>query len=56
MALTFTDLVEVDLDKLGAAVSDWKKTVDSLKTAAEHAREGMQTKSDTAQWAASTRQ
>nr|WSY51303.1 hypothetical protein OG999_15060 [Streptomyces sp. NBC_00886] len=51
MALTFTDLVEVDLDKLGAAVSDWKKTVDSLKTAAEHAREGMQTKSDTAQWA-----
>ncbi|WP_427919648.1 hypothetical protein [Streptomyces sp. cg40] len=51
MALTFTDLVEVDLDKLGTAVADWKKTVDSLKTAAENARTGMQAKSDSAQWA-----
>ncbi|MFI6403637.1 hypothetical protein [Streptomyces sp. NPDC050548] len=51
MALTFTDLVEVDLDKLGTAVSDWKKTVDSLKTAAENAGKGMQAKSDSAQWA-----
>lgn len=51
MALTFTDLVEVDLDKLGTAVSDWKKTVDSLKTAAENASKGMQAKSDSAQWA-----
>lgn len=51
MALTFTDLVEVDLDKLGTAVSDWKKTVDSLKTLAENARRGMQAKSDAAQWA-----
>ncbi|MFF4492111.1 hypothetical protein ACFY0F_37585 [Streptomyces sp. NPDC001544] len=51
MALTFTDLVEVDLDKLGTAVSDWKKTVDSLKTLAENARRGMQAKADAAQWA-----
>lgn len=51
MALTFTDLVEVDLDKLGTAVSDWKKTVDSLKASAENARKGMQAKSDSAQWA-----
>lgn len=51
MALTFTDLVEVDLDKLGTAVTDWKRTVDSLKTAAENARKGMQAKSDSAQWA-----
>ena len=51
MALTFTDLVEVDLDKLGTAVSDWKKTVDRLKTSAENAHKGMQAKSDSAQWA-----
>ncbi|MFJ9898838.1 hypothetical protein ACIQPR_36460 [Streptomyces sp. NPDC091280] len=51
MALTFTDLVEVDLGKLGTAVADWKKTVDSLNTAAENAREGMRAKSDSAQWA-----
>ena len=51
MALTFTDLVEVDLDKLGTAVADWKKTVDRLKTSAENARKGMQAKSDSAQWA-----
>lgn len=44
MALTYTDLVEVDLDKLGTAVSDWKKSVDALKTAAENARTGMQAK------------
>ncbi|UXX95676.1 hypothetical protein N7U49_34415 [Streptomyces sp. AD2-2] len=51
MALTFTDLVEVDLDKLGTAVSEWKKTVDRLKTSAENAHKGMQAKSDSAQWA-----
>ncbi|MGR3869350.1 hypothetical protein ACUXZZ_12235 [Streptomyces graminifolii] len=51
MALTFTDLVEADLDKLGTAVSDWKKTVDRLKTSAENAHKGMQAKSDSAQWA-----
>ncbi|WP_327317563.1 hypothetical protein [Streptomyces sp. NBC_01235] len=44
MAFTYTDLVEVDLDKLGTAVSDWKKSVDALKTAAENARTGMQAK------------
>ncbi|MDQ0685982.1 hypothetical protein QFZ56_004945 [Streptomyces achromogenes] len=51
MALTYTDLVEVDLGKLGSAVSDWKKSVDMLKTAAENARTGMQAKSDKARWA-----
>ncbi|MGW4980636.1 hypothetical protein [Streptomyces mirabilis] len=51
MALTFTDLIEVDLDKLGTAVSDWKKTVDALKTSAENASKGMQAKSDSAHWA-----
>ncbi|MFF8596858.1 hypothetical protein ACF061_36665 [Streptomyces sp. NPDC015220] len=51
MALKFTDLVDVDLGKLDTAVSDWKKTVDNLKTLAEDARDGMQSKSNSAQWA-----
>ncbi|MEU6422213.1 DUF6571 family protein [Streptomyces spiralis] len=51
MAVNFTDLMEVDLGKLETAVTDWKKTVDSLKTLAEDARTGMQAKSDKARWA-----
>ncbi|MFF3498941.1 hypothetical protein [Streptomyces sp. NPDC003247] len=51
MALTYMDLVEVDLGRLGTAVSDWSKSVDALKTAAENARTGMQAKSDKARWA-----
>ncbi|WP_037680418.1 DUF6571 family protein [Streptomyces griseus] len=51
MAVKYTDLVEVDLGKLGTAVSDWKTAVDKLKTAAENARDGMQAKSDKARWA-----
>jgi hypothetical protein len=51
MAVSFTDLMDVDLGKLESAVTDWKKTVDSLKTLAEDARTGMQAKSDHARWA-----
>ncbi|MEU0602119.1 DUF6571 family protein [Streptomyces sp. NPDC006393] len=51
MAVNFTDLMEVDLGKLETAVTDWKKTVDSLKTLSEDARTGMQAKSDKARWA-----
>ncbi|MCL3993916.1 hypothetical protein [Streptomyces lavenduligriseus] len=51
MAVTYMDLVEVDLGKLEAAVSDWKNIVDKLKTAAENARKGMKAKSDKARWA-----
>ncbi|WP_330460156.1 hypothetical protein OIB37_26765 [Streptomyces sp. NBC_00820] len=51
MALTFTDLVEVDLGKLATAVADWKKTVDGLAKSAENARKGMRAKSDSAHWA-----
>ncbi|WP_409471628.1 hypothetical protein [Streptomyces sp. HC307] len=51
MAIKYVDLVEVDLDRLGTAVSDWKKSVDGLKTAAKSASEGMQAKSDKARWA-----
>ncbi|MFB0620756.1 hypothetical protein [Streptomyces sp. AGS-58] len=51
MALTTTDLLEVDLGKLATAVSDWKKAVDGLKKSGEHARTGMRAKSDSARWA-----
>ncbi|MCL6733004.1 hypothetical protein [Streptomyces neyagawaensis] len=51
MAFAYTDLIEVDLGKLGTAVSDWKHTVDGLKAAAEDARRGMKAKSDAARWA-----
>lgn len=51
MALTFTDLVEVDLGRLGTAVSDWKSAVDGLKTQAENARSGLRAKSEAARWA-----
>lgn len=51
MPLTYTDLIEVDLDKLGAAVSDWKITVDHLKILAEDARSGLEAKSESARWA-----
>ncbi|MFI6035251.1 hypothetical protein ACIBBD_13990 [Streptomyces sp. NPDC051315] len=51
MALTYLDLVEVDLGKLGTAVSDWEKSVDALKAAAASARAGMRAKSDKARWA-----
>lgn len=51
MALSYKDLAEVDLGKLGMAVSDWKSSVDDLKTAAENARKGLKAKSDTARWA-----
>ncbi|MFE0739455.1 hypothetical protein ACFW2N_31700, partial [Streptomyces sp. NPDC058855] len=51
MAIKYMDLVEADLGKLGAAVSDWKTAVGKLKTAAQDARDGMKAKSDKARWA-----
>ncbi|QKW29730.1 hypothetical protein HUT11_29135 [Streptomyces seoulensis] len=51
MALKYTDLLDVDLGKLGTAVSDWKKTVDGLKKLADSARTGLAAKSDAARWA-----
>ncbi|MFF7206346.1 hypothetical protein [Streptomyces sp. NPDC008141] len=49
-SLTLTDLVEVDLGKLGAAVADWKKAADSLKKLAGNADSGMYAKSERARW------
>jgi hypothetical protein len=51
VALTYRDLIEVDLGKLDTAVSEWKNAVNKLKTAADDAREGMKVKSDKARWA-----
>lgn len=51
MSFQYTDLLQIDFGKLGTAVTDWKKTVDDLKTLADDARKGMQAKSDRARWA-----
>ncbi|MCX4508773.1 hypothetical protein OHA27_00340 [Streptomyces sp. NBC_01619] len=49
-SLTLTDLVEVDLGKLGTAVADWKKAADNLKKLASSADSGMYAKSERARW------
>ncbi|MEV7287414.1 hypothetical protein AB0O01_23055 [Streptomyces sp. NPDC093252] len=51
MALTLTDLVDVDLDVLATSVTDWKNIVGELKEAADSARTGMKARSDAAAWA-----
>jgi hypothetical protein len=47
----FSDLIEVDLDKLGTAATDWKRMVGDLETLADDAHDGMKAKSDSARWA-----
>ncbi|MFG2030372.1 hypothetical protein [Streptomyces sp. NPDC048825] len=49
--LTYKDVAEVDLGKLGTAVADWKKAVNDLKTLASSAEKGMLAKSEAARWA-----
>ncbi|MER6343387.1 DUF6571 family protein [Streptomyces sp. NPDC001595] len=51
MAITYTDLLDVDLGILGTAVSDWRKAVSQLKKLADNARTGMVAKSEAARWA-----
>src|SRR5690606_23284728 len=50
MAITYNDLMQVDLGKLGTAVSDWKKAVANLKQLETDARDGLKKKSDRARW------
>ncbi|MGX1133249.1 hypothetical protein RKD49_005439 [Streptomyces glaucescens] len=50
MSITYHDLMQVDLAKLGTAVSDWKKVVDNLKQLETDARDGLKKKSDRARW------
>ncbi len=49
-SLTYMDVAEVDLGKLGTAVADWKKVVDNLKRLAKSADKGMWAKAETARW------
>lgn len=50
-ALTYADLIGVDLGKLGTAVTDWKCAVDGLKRLMNDAGSGLQKKSEGARWA-----
>ncbi|MFD8384032.1 hypothetical protein ACFV2X_36895 [Streptomyces sp. NPDC059679] len=50
-ALTYADLIGVDLGKLGNAVTDWKCVVDGLKRLMNDARSGLRKKSEGARWA-----
>ncbi|MGW3564354.1 hypothetical protein ACWDSL_10740 [Streptomyces sp. NPDC000941] len=50
-AITYADLIGIDLGKLGTAVTDWKSAVDGLKRLMSDARSGLRKKSDGARWA-----
>ncbi|MFE4050640.1 hypothetical protein [Streptomyces sp. YIM B13518] len=50
MSITYNDLMQVDLGKLGTAVSDWKRAVTNLKQLETDARDGLKKKSDRARW------
>ncbi|MFF3399338.1 hypothetical protein ACFYW6_12535 [Streptomyces sp. NPDC002659] len=50
-SLSFRDVADVDLGKLGTSVADWKKTVDNLKILADSAEKGLLAKSESANWA-----
>ncbi|MEU7414156.1 DUF6571 family protein [Streptomyces sp. NPDC042638] len=49
--VTLTGLLEVDLSKLEASVTDWKSVVDKLGDLATRAEKGLQAKADSARWA-----
>lgn len=51
MVITFSDLEDVNLELFRAAVDDWKTVMDKLKPLVSDAKQGMQAKSDAAQWA-----
>ncbi|MFC5957011.1 hypothetical protein ACFP51_21805 [Streptomyces pratens] len=50
MPITYDDLMQVELGKLGTSVSDWKKAVAHLKQLETDARDGLKKKSDRARW------
>ncbi|GHE76482.1 hypothetical protein GCM10018771_68260 [Streptomyces cellulosae] len=50
MSISYGDLMQVDLGKLGTAVSDWKKVVSNLEQLETDARGGLKKKSDRARW------
>ncbi|MFJ7422432.1 hypothetical protein ACIQXD_28095 [Streptomyces uncialis] len=50
-AFTYTDLIEVDLSKLGSAADDWKATATGLDKLRTDAYSGMLMMADEARWA-----
>ncbi|MFE3931262.1 hypothetical protein [Streptomyces sp. YIM B13508] len=50
MSISYGDLMQVDLGKLGTAVSDWQKVVSNLRQLETDARDGLKKKSDRARW------
>ncbi|MFD8789515.1 hypothetical protein [Streptomyces vinaceus] len=48
--MNHTELIEVDLGKLGAAVADWKRMSGGLQRLGGEARDGLKAKADKARW------
>ncbi|QES55061.1 hypothetical protein DEJ51_13315 [Streptomyces venezuelae] len=48
--MNYTELMEVDLGKLGTAVADWKRVVGEMQRLGGEARDGMKAKTDKARW------
>ncbi|WP_246095323.1 hypothetical protein [Streptomyces roseicoloratus] len=46
----YTELMEVDLGKLGTAVADWKSMAQKMQRLGGDARDGMKAKADKARW------
>ncbi|TGA85689.1 DUF6571 family protein [Streptomyces sp. MZ04] len=49
-SISYTDLVQVDLGKLGAAVADWKQAAGDLRKLADQADKGMKAQAYKARW------
>ncbi|WP_234378579.1 MULTISPECIES: hypothetical protein [unclassified Streptomyces] len=48
--MQYTELIEVDLGKLGTAVADWKRVAGEMLRLGGEARDGMKAKADKARW------
>ncbi|MCX4964124.1 hypothetical protein OHA98_04695 [Streptomyces sp. NBC_00654] len=49
--MNYTELMEVDLGKLGTVVADWKRVAGEMRRLGGEARDGMKAKADKARWA-----
>ncbi|GHI89127.1 hypothetical protein ACWGF3_17065 [Streptomyces xanthophaeus] len=48
--MDYSDLMELDLTKLGSAVQDWKRTAEALQILGGQARDGAKAKAEKARW------
>ncbi|WP_435610763.1 hypothetical protein [Streptomyces sp. C10-9-1] len=48
--MNYTELMEVDLGRLGTAVADWKRMAEKMQRLGGDARDGMKAKADKARW------